>query len=168
MVLRKRLELVAETLQETELAAEQRLREGEALWRAGRFGAAVYLFGYAAEMLLKNAYFRYRGSPSTMAISFGLLGTAKAHAMALGVAADPETYHSLRFWAALLRAERARTNRPMPGGLDQPFVQRSRRLYQNWWIAMRYRADRVSAREVQIAFDDVTWLHDNYRSLWRH
>lgn len=166
MVLRKRLELVAETLQETELAAEQRLREGEALWRAGRFGAAVYLFGYAAEMLLKNAYFRYRGSPTTLPIDFAMLGTAKAQAQALGVSAGPESYHSLRFWAALIRAERARTNRPLPNVVDQPFVQRSRRLYQNWWVAMRYRTDHASARDVQTAFDDVSWLRANYRSLW--
>jgi hypothetical protein len=45
-------------------AADQRFKDAEALEAAGRRLGAVYLYGYAAEMLIKSAYFRVVRSAS--------------------------------------------------------------------------------------------------------
>jgi hypothetical protein len=62
MSLRGSLDLVPETVQEFDIAASEKLTSGQALIVAGDSGAAIYLLGYSAEMLLKNAYFRLTGA----------------------------------------------------------------------------------------------------------
>lgn len=57
MSLRSRLESQPETIQEFELAAEERYYEGLELMVSGRSGGGVYLMGYVGEMILKVAYF---------------------------------------------------------------------------------------------------------------
>jgi hypothetical protein len=65
MRLRQRLSLRPETISDFAVAAEQKYREGISVAKAGHPGAAIYFFGYTAEMLLKAACFRVDGaSPS--------------------------------------------------------------------------------------------------------
>ena len=96
MPLRQRLEAVPETVQEFDLAAAQKYREGTALIAAGYNGAGVYLLGYSAEMLLKNAYFRYTGASWADRIQ-PRLGLALAAGRILIPLVPHEAYHSLRF-----------------------------------------------------------------------
>ena len=132
----------------------------------GYGGAGMYLMGYSAEMLLKSAYFRFSGAQPTDRIA-ALLGPAQQTAQRLIPGISRETYHSLRFWALLLRAKRRQQNNPLPLAVDAPFVSRTRRLYQNWWIGMRYRPDSAQPRETLILLDDMDWLRANYGRLWR-
>lgn len=132
----------------------------------GYGGAGMYLMGYSAEMLLKSAYFRFSGAQPADRIA-ALLGPAQQTAQRLIPGVPRETFHSLRFWALLLRAKRRQQNDPLPAALDAPFVSRTRRLYQNWWIGMRYRPDSAQPREALILLDDVDWLRANHGKLWR-
>jgi len=100
--LRQRLEAVPETVQEFDLAAAQKNREGAALVAAGYNGAGIYLLGYSAEMLLKNAYFRYTGASWADRVG-PRLGSALTAGRILIPLVPHEGYHSLRFWASLLR-----------------------------------------------------------------
>jgi len=166
MTLRRRLESVSETVQEFDLASRQKYREGTALVAAGYLGAGIYLLGYSAEMLLKNAYFRFMGASAVDRIQPRL-----APALAAGRLYNPgvphESYHSLRFWSLLLREARRRQRRPLLPLVDASFMARTRRLHQTAWIGMRYRPDQATIQEAQSAQSDVGWLHRHETELWR-
>ena len=57
MAMRLRLQPLPETVQEFELAAEDRYWAGMELMTRGDGATGIYLMGYVAEMLLKNSYF---------------------------------------------------------------------------------------------------------------
>ena len=57
MALRPRLQPTLETIQEFELAAEERYWAGLELMTRGDALTGIYILGYVAEMLLKNSYF---------------------------------------------------------------------------------------------------------------
>ena len=166
MPLRHRLELIPETVQEFDLAAALKYREGAALIAAGHSGAGIYLLGYSAEMLLKNAYFRYTGASWADRVQ-PKLGLALAAGRILIPLVPHEGYHSLRFWALLLREARHAQHRPLPPLLDAQFISRTRRLHQNCWIGSRYRRDQSTAREAAAVLDDTEWLQRNHTLLWR-
>ena len=133
---------------------------------SGYGGVGVYLQGYVAEMLLKNAYFRFTGAMPSDLIQ-PRLGPALVRGRALIPNIRHESYHSLRFWALLLREERRARHRPLASVLDGPFVSRTRRLYLNWSVRMRYQHDQAQALEVASVYDDTLWLRDHYVALWR-
>ncbi|MCK4342466.1 MAG: hypothetical protein KAY37_12170 [Phycisphaerae bacterium] len=164
MTLRRQTEKQEETLQEMELAAELRFGEGLQLLYEGWRSGGVYLLGYVAEMLLKISYFRYRGANPSDLVSLAPARTA-GQVLIPGIAY--ESYHSLRFWAALLFETRRWQGRPLPAEVADPFVQRTRRLYQTWWVEMRYRQDYADEWDVENVLSDVTWLRDHYALLWR-
>lgn len=166
MPLRQRLDAVLETVQEFELASAQRYREGASLAASGFGGAGVYLLGYTAEMLLKNAYFRFTGAQPGDLIQ-PRLGPARNVGRSYIPHVPHESYHSLHFWALLLRETRRRQHRPLADDVDAPFMSRTRRLHQNWSVEMRYQRDQAQPREVQSVYEDVTWLRDNSVALWR-
>ncbi len=167
MSLRRRLESSPETVQEFELAAEQKYFEALELMASGYRGAGIYLMGYVAEMLLKVAFFRYDGARPA-----DLVGPRLGPARRRGRARIPrdvpwENYHSLNFWSLLLICERRWRNDPLPARIEARLRQRTRRLYQHWWVEMRYRRDSSRSLEVQTVYDDATWVRDNRVALWR-
>src|SRR5438477_187038 len=62
MALRFRLVASPESIQDFELSARQKYWAGIELALTGHEASAVYLLGYVAEMLLKNACFRVDGA----------------------------------------------------------------------------------------------------------
>jgi hypothetical protein len=167
MTLRFELEQCPETIQEFELAAQQKYDEALDLMVSGKGGAGIYLMGYVAEMLLKNAYFRFIGLRPADRIDESRRVPARRRGEALLGRGSCEGYHSLRFWTLLLIHERGRTGRLLPIEIRNRFVHCTRRLYQHWWIGMRYRYDRCDTRHVRTVFSDVNWLRDHYLRLWR-
>jgi hypothetical protein len=163
--LRHRLALNPETVQELALAATQRYYEALELLVRGQAGGGVYLMGYVAEILLKSAYFMATGARPADAVQ-PRLGPARAAGRQLVPHVDPEHYHSVAFWAQLLLAIRHRANRPLSPEIEPAFRQRTRRLYQNWWVAMRYHRDESLPVEVRSVLDDVDWLRANHLRLW--
>jgi len=88
---------MGETLQDFELARQERLRDGTVLRRDSRNQGTIYMFGYHAEMSLKLTYFRFRREPLTTEIISPLLRACLARATVLGVTTKHEAFHSLRF-----------------------------------------------------------------------
>lgn len=166
MALRQRLEKVPETVQEFDLSAAQKYQEGAVLIAAGHNGAGIYLLGYSAEIILKNAYFRYMGANWADRIQ-PRLGLALISGRMYIPLVPHEGYHSLRFWALLLRETRRFQRRPLPPLLDAQFVSRTRRLHQNCWIGSRYRRDQATGMEAATVLEDAAWLQRNYSVLWR-
>lgn len=163
MPLRTRLTLASETVQDFEIAADERFEEGLELLTLGRLGAGIYLLGYAAEMLLKNACYRFAGADLTDPVA-GFWGPALARGRGYGL--QPESSHSVRFWAYTLRADRVGAGQPLPMSTDAELCATVHRLYDNWWVEMRYRPDQALSAEAEEVLDDVGWLRSNYNALW--
>ena len=165
-LLRTRLQNRPETAQDFEIAAESRYWEGVELSCAGRSYAAIYLLGYAAEIYLKLASLHLDGLRPTDPIK-PRLPPARDWMSKYAPAVSPESYHSLIFWSTLLRVKRRWQGRPLDFSLEAGLTQRVRRIYGNWWVEMRYRHETIAPRELQSAYDDVTWLRNHYFWLWR-
>ncbi len=167
MSFRARLEEVDETVHELEFASEARYAEGVLLLtdEATRT-ASVYLLGYAAEMLLKTAYFRFEGASSSDRVG-PLLETAKIKARNLNVIAERENYHSLRFWSQLLLATRNYEARDLPKRIADNLTLHTTTLYENWWVEMRYRRLAANDTEILAVKKSVEWLRNRYDGLWR-
>jgi hypothetical protein len=166
MTLRYLLERPPETIEGFVLAAEQRHLEGLELTLARRYGAAVYLMGYAAEMLLKAACFRFDGAGPRDPVS-PLLAPARSWQRRYFPTIDPESYHSLKFWCNLLLHKRGLRRCPLSRGVRSRFARCVNRMYTVWWIEMRYRPDQAGLEEAQIMYNEVEWVRNNHRVLWR-
>ena len=166
MSLRVRLEAAPETVQDFELASEQKYWEGVELMTAGHRAAGIYLVGYAVEMWLKAACFRLDGAALDAEVD-QYLAPARKLGKNLFPASPCENYHSLKFWGELLRHKRCVTLGPFDHALDAGVSLRFTRLYAIWWIEMRYRPDQALLGEVNTVFDDATWFRDSYMSFWR-
>lgn len=169
MALRSRLSALPETVQEFDLAATEKYLEGQRLIVAGDAGAGIYLLGYAAEMLLKNAYFRFTGASLADEVGLRLAPARAAGRGSNGLipSISDESYHSLRFWAMLLQAMRSQQGRSwMDMEFTLEFERCSERLYNNWWVEMRYRRNLAVPKEALQVLSDVSWLRTHQTTLW--
>lgn len=166
MGLRQRIGSSFETIQDLELAAEQKYMEGVELLLAGRTGAGVYLMGYAAEMWLKNACFLFDGAlPGDPVLP--LLQPVGKWRQRYHPQVDFEHFHSLWCWCLVLRSKRQRSGLPLSKKLDNKLVRRCRDIHHLWVVKMRYFPDQTTALEAHAVYDHVTWLQKHYRILWR-
>ena len=171
MTLRERYALQPETLQEFELAWELRYAEGRQLIVGqsdqNTVATGIYLLGYVAEMILKVAYFRFYKPETGNMISSRLFPT-RERAKNEGLVIDDEKFHSLAFWLTMLLYEREQERRPIrPKELELNLRRRIDRLYQNWWVDMRYRAAPATVQDGLDVLEDVTWLIKHHTHLWR-
>jgi hypothetical protein len=103
------------SIREFRAAARLRLREATHLATANHRLGAIYLSGYAGEMLLKAAYFRLAGWGLTVRITLADIQAAKVHATsALGLP-WPGNLHDLTSWTSLLIEERRHSWPGLPG-----------------------------------------------------
>lgn len=165
MPLRIRLQGVPQTIQEMERAAEERYQEALHLIVGGRLGAGIYLCGYSAEILLKNALFRSSGAnPRDLASVYLIPAMRMGRKILSWIPA--ENGHSLVFWATMLRYRRSEVSWPLPIDLDNELDLRASRLYESWWVSMRYLADQATETEAQGVLSDVDWFREHYKELW--
>ena len=163
MTLRLRLQPVPETIQEFDLAAEDRYWTGLDLMTRGEGTAGIYFMGYAAEMLLKNSYFLLDKSSSPSFPVGTQLGLAKLAASALLPSRLFKNYHDLLFWAELLAEKRRQEARPLPVDIGIALTRCTRRLADNWFVELRYHSAQATATEINHVYEDVTWIRSHYR-----
>lgn len=163
MAMRLRLQPVPETVQEFELAAEERYWTGMDLMTRGHGATGIYLMGYVAEMLLKNSYFLLdiRTTPSFPVGS--QLGQAKLAMASLFPLYQFKGYHDLMFWTGLLAEKRRQEGRPLLPNVEIVLIQHVQRLSDNWFVELRYRAAQATTTEINEVYEDVTWIRSHYR-----
>lgn len=167
MLLRNRLAVVSETIQEFEQAAEEMYQEGKfLLHKSNHQNSGIYLIGYAAEMWLKCAYFRLMGA-TLMDLIAPRLGPARTRGSGLTPPVDYESYHSLLFWARLIEVERSASSKPALSSIAPDFSHCVQLLYDIWWIEMRYRQGQATVNEAKDIRVWVSWLRANYELVWR-
>lgn len=162
MGVRTLVEQHGDSLAAMESALWERFEDGLALAEQKRTTGALYLLGYAAEMLLKCRLFRLLGLPDTALWSGEGASLKKAYDLAqkkTGVA-NPyplESHHGLLAYGyTLVNARRARCG---------PCQQWERRFYrlvweisQEWTVALRYWPGRAPSEAVNRVERCLWWL----------
>lgn len=160
--------LTDDTIRQFRAAARIRNEDAWQLAREGRRAAAVYLWGYVAEMTVKAAWFALNGFTLDRPITPRDLNTAVALAQgAYGIAWPHQgRLHAISHWAELLIRHRI--------GLGQPYadaafaatlLNHTRRVYDRWRETLRYKKNQPYVFEVRAVAESVAWLLDNSRVL---
>jgi hypothetical protein len=141
-----------------------RFREGSILAGQGHGTSAIYLWGYAAEMTLKAAYFRLSGFTPTQAIHLAdLRQAAFNHAPTLGITWPRSGWgHHVENGAELLVRSRFASGHPYPIPLfGQQVVAQSRAVYRLWRETLRYHKNRAYGFELSRVQTATAWLIDH-------
>jgi hypothetical protein len=155
-----------DSIQEFRAAARHRSSDAQALASNNRRTAAIYLWGYAAEMTLKAAYFRAIGFDDIRPIAPSDLRAARNSANSLGIA-WPGNLHDIRAWAELVVVTRA----SLPGmvyatpGFGNQIVSAARQLGSLWRETLRYHKNIAYPHEVQRARRASLWFLENALKL---
>jgi hypothetical protein len=149
-------------------ASRQRFDDAATLAGQGRRTAAIYLWGYAAEMLPKAAYFTLVGLGETAPITVaGQIRPAIIRGRSFGIAWPPQGEgHNVRAWAELLVVERAlqpaTAYAPAFGRQLQRYGQRLELL---WRETLRYHKNIAYPHEVAQVRAAAEWLLSNADNL---
>lgn len=166
MRLSQRIKNGEELVQDFELAAEERFVDAQELLARGQSTGAAYLVGYVAEMLLKNAVFRFDGARPSDRVS-QRLWPAKKWAQKALPALPFTNFHSVWFWAHVLREKRRRRGLPLPEAVAQNLIRLAFRLERTWAVELRYFGLEVDADHATRVMADVAWIRRNKEQLWK-
>ena len=149
-------------------SARQRFDDGLAAAANERRTAAIYLWGYAAEMTLKAAYFAADGFGESQTITRADLNQAVIFGSASGVFWPKKgQLHNLRAWAETLVIRRNST----PGttyvrpGFEIEVVSKGQRLERYWSESLRYHKNIAYPHEVRRVKEAAEWLLVNSDQL---
>jgi hypothetical protein len=154
-----------DSIREFRAAAAERYIDGEEVAKVERRTAAIYLWGYSAEMTLKAAYFAVLGYPETRAITINDLIAARNAGMANYHITWPNSgkFHNVRAWAELLVGYRSH----FPGvAYAQPsfgdeIKRRGRWIEPLWSETLRYHKNVAYSHEVERVRQATGWLLTN-------
>lgn len=165
--------LSPDTIAKLERAAQNRYATAEVLRTQPqpRRLAALYLYGYSAEMWLCAAYYRSAGFQRNETIDRDTRRRRMAQARQLRMASgeflmnsDP---HPLVGWARFLEWQRS-----SPGPLAAPEAQRLREainkaiaIYNYWRPELRYKVVEIMEPQLNAVRAAATWLMDNQDRL---
>lgn len=156
-----------ETWKDYELAAIDRLWDGWAIAAYISEGAtgAAYMLGYVAEMTLKAAFFRTRGTPvgtDTWPLRKLVLVAANNYGARRYTA--PSAYHNIEALCDALAWERSAAGRPL--GAIEPELRRHVKGFSSWWtVDLRYRPGNIGETAVRECWAGAEWLTANYSGL---
>lgn len=156
-----------DSISEFRAAARQRYDDGLAASVAGRRLAAIYLWGYSAEMVVKAAYFTFIGLGEAVPITWGgHLQPAIARGQTLGIAwPGGGAGHNVRAWAELLVLEHAATGPAYTLDFGQEVQANGQRIGQLWRETLRYYKNVAYLYEVGQVRQAVEWFLTNSEAL---
>lgn len=152
-------------LQDLIPAARERFGDAQACVVSGSPTGAVYLAGYCVEMTLKHAALRAEGLRPFDQVR-DALAPARARLTAWLGPVEHETYHSLEFWALLLR-ETFRNRRGNVPALIQQASRRAARLHHGWRVALRYYERMIPTADAEAFLREAGWFTAKAEELWR-
>lgn len=159
-----------DSIREFRASAGHRYNDGLALAGAGNRTAAIYLWGYAAEMTLKAASFSLFGLAEDDVITvLGHIQPAinRGRAAPLSIAwPNQGAGHNVRAWAELLVGVRALAPAT---AYDPAFATQvqgcGQRIWQLWRETLRYHKNRAYLYEVRQVRETTGWLLVNSDAL---
>lgn len=164
-LVRPHLAAKTEMLQHLLPAAKERLFDARAVLKQGSPTGCVYLAGYSVEMVLKHAALRVDGVRLT-ASPVAAAAASRAHLEREIGQVDHEHYHSLRFWALLLRAAWRLRRGNVPTVVEDA-VSKAQKLYQGWMVDLRYRSALIGFADAESFIREAGWFVDRATELAR-
>jgi hypothetical protein len=158
-----------ESIKEFRASAQQRLVDGVIAASANRRTAAIYLWGYAAEMTVKAAYFTsVMGYSESRNITITDLHAAVHRGITLGIHWPQQArLHNVRAWAELLVS--LRTSTPgltyNPPRFGNSIMRRCYRIERLWSPLLRYHKNVAYRFEVEQVRESAEWLLLNTKIL---
>ncbi len=149
-------------------SAKQRFDDGLVAAAHERRLAAIYLWGYAAEMILKAAYFSASGFDDNQEITMSDLKEAVEFGTSSRVSWPRKgQLHNVRAWAETLVVRRASMlgtayDRP---GFGIKVASQGRRLERFWSESLRYHSNLAYPHEVRRVKTAAEWLLANTNLL---
>jgi hypothetical protein len=152
-----------DTWPDMELAAEERFWDGLALATCNppRTTGAVYSLGYAAEMLLKVAYFRVTGVGNTQDLGSGPLASVRTRAAWHG-----RNLHDLQGWVGMLIETRRTLGIPFDPAVVGQILWFVLTVDSHWREILRYKQTSALDEELKEVYLSVEWLLENRDLLW--
>ena len=153
---------VNDSIQSFRAAAATRYADATEAATADRRTAAIYLWGYTAEMIVKAAYFHATGFMETQPIRMADLDAARNAGIGIYRVSWPPAgrFHNVRAWCDLLVAYRS-----LPFKTPYPTVkfgdevkQRGRQIEPIWNETLRYHDNVAYPQEVERMREAVSWL----------
>ncbi len=156
-------QLGPDTIYRFERSAPLRLEEGDLLSKSSPL-IAIYLYGYAAEMLLKAAYFKHLRFRALDEIDRDTRNRAMALARSNGkMNRDP---HDIPGWARFLVWDKATLHTPAyEPKFEGRIVTNALLIYENWRPQMRYRNHSADASTVARVREAALWMVDNFKRM---
>jgi hypothetical protein len=149
-----------DTLPRLARAAERRCAEADWLDEQGHHLAALYFYGYVAEIVLGGAYFKMKGYNAKDEITPEELRNAIARAKSPSLMLDKS--HPVDGWAPLLIEERSILYPPAyEKRLERRLRDCSLIMRENWTPKLRYRAIEIGADQVIPVRKSAHWLLEN-------
>jgi HEPN domain-containing protein len=153
-----------DTISRLERAASRRLTEAEWLAEGKHYLAAIYLAGYAAEMVIGAAYFRVLGYGSTEPINDKQLGRVLQVARLLSHAEDKS--HPLDGLARLLVQDKGALSPPAyDKKMERTIVDRASLICEHWGPKLRYRAIDATPDQVSAVLRAARWFLDHFLKI---
>ncbi len=157
-----------DSIREFRAAAAERYLDGASAAHAGRRTAAIYLWGYVAEMTLRAAYFDAIGYPLGRHITAADLRAASNNSRRLNFS-WVGNLHNLDSWAQLLVLTRTSTVPRSVSYSGKRFASRVvavvRRMRPLWNESLRYHKNLAYDHEVRRVRDATSWLIDHTYEL---
>ncbi|MCI0701842.1 MAG: hypothetical protein L0241_12230 [Planctomycetia bacterium] len=152
-----------ECIREFDLAATERYADAAAIVTARRRTAAIYLYGYVVEMLLKAAYFRLVGYGDADPIDVVALRAAVGESSAsmsrtLGLPGT-RNFHDLSAWVNLIVAYRAsRSLVYAEAGFGMTLTAQVTVIDDRWTETIRYHKNTAYQHELDRVAGSCEWL----------
>jgi hypothetical protein len=152
-----------DSIREFGTSAIQRYNDGIVAAGGGRSLAAIYLWGYAAEMILKTAYFSAAGIGEATTLEMNSdIKPAINLGKSLGVSWPAVGQgHNVRAWAELLILERATHPNPPAAyntGFERAIQACGQRISQLWSETLRYHKNTPYPHEIRQIREATEWL----------
>ncbi len=153
-----------DTVSRLERAAEKRFAEADWLAEGKHHLAAIYLYGYVAEIVLGSTYFKMKGYNATDPIPREVLDKTLKLARLRSSMSDKA--HPVDGWALLLIEEKAQLYGPAyERRMERLLRERSSLISENWSPKLRYRAIEVGADQVKPVRDSAHWLLKEFERI---
>lgn len=152
-----------DSIREFRASARQRYDDGLTAAAGGRGLAAIYLWGYSAEMLLKAAYFSVLGVGEGTSLQMAVhINPAIQLGRGLGIAwPQGGQGHNVCAWAELLVLERATHPNPAmayPVDFGDQVQANGQRISHLWNETLRYHKNKPYSYEITQVREAAEWL----------
>jgi len=153
-----------DTVSRLERAAERRCAEADWLSEGKHHLAALYFYGYVAEIVLGLTYFRMIGYNAKEPILRDALNKTLKLTRSRSLMSDKA--HPVDGWALLLIEERARLYPPAyERRMERLLRDRALVISENWSPKLRCRAIEIGEDQVTPVRESAHWLLENSQRL---